>query len=664
MDGISREISELRAHLEEAEDAYYLRDDPVISDHDYDTAMRRLRELEQAHPELDDPASPTHRVGGAPAFSPVAHAVPLQSLQDIFSLDELGEFLRRCMRDGELDEMPACCVEPKIDGLSVALTYELGVFKQGATRGDGVTGEDVTHNLLTVKNLPKTLRDAPERLVVRGEVYMPKPAFEALNGQREREGQPLFANPRNAAAGSLRQLDARVAAKRGLQLLVFNIQEMSLDMPGTHHETLEMMEQWGLPVNSRAVLAGEEAIAAEIGRLGEERAAIPFDMDGAVVKIDDLALRSRLGATSKCPRWAVAYKYPPDQKDTVLLDMLIQVGRTGVLTPKALLEPVRLAGTAVRYATLHNEDFIREKDIRVGDTVRVRKAGEIIPEVIGVVPDGRAERGEPYVFPKLCPACGGAVSREAGEAAIRCLNLSCPAQRLRGLVHFCSRDAMDIEGLGPAGCAALLSRGLIQDAAGLYALNAADIAEMEGFGEQSAANLITAVGKSKTRGLPRLLYALGIRHVGQRAAKLLAENFGSWDALAASDIDALTAVPEIGTAIAASFLAWAALPSSRDLIGKLQGAGIDMTCEISAGSVAGKLMGKTFVVTGTLPHYSRDEAHALIQRHGGRTAGSVSKKTSFVLAGENAGSKLDKAISLGIPVITEDDWLVMVNETE
>ncbi|MCL2031651.1 MAG: NAD-dependent DNA ligase LigA, partial [Oscillospiraceae bacterium] len=453
MDEDLREIASLRETLNAAGDAYYLRDDPIMGDPEYDAAMRRLRELEAAHPELDDADSPTRRVGGAAAFSPVAHAVPLQSLQDIFSFDELGEFLERCARDGGLDKPPVCCVEPKIDGLSVALTYENGVFRQGATRGDSVTGEDVTHNLVTVKNLPKTLRGAPDRLVVRGEGYMPRAAFEALNEQRESDGQPLFANPRNAAAGSLRQLDARVAAGRGLLLSVFNIQDMSGRLPDTHHESFDWMERWGLPVNRRAVLCGREAIAAEIQRLGGERGAVPFDMDGAVVKVDDLALRLRLGSTSKCPRWAVAYKYPPDQKTTMLLDILIQVGRTGVLTPKALLEPVRLAGTSVRYATLHNEDFIREKDIRVGDAVLVRKAGDIIPEVVGVVPppkDADAPRGEEYAFPAECPACGGAVSREAGEAARRCVNLSCPAQRLRGLIHFCSRDAMDIEGLGPA----------------------------------------------------------------------------------------------------------------------------------------------------------------------------------------------------------------------
>ena len=661
MDEVAREIEGLRAELWAANDAYYLRDDPVISDYDYDMAMRHLRELEAAHPELDAEDSPTRRVGGAAAFSPVTHAVPLQSLQDIFSLEELDEFLDRCARAAESDNALLCCVEPKVDGLSVALTYERGVFRQGATRGDGVTGEDVTHNLLTVENLPKTLRGAPERLVVRGEVYMPKTAFEALNGRRESEGKPLFANPRNAAAGSLRQLDAKVAAERGLRLLVFNIQDMSGPWPAAHHETLDQMEAWGLPVIARSALAGKDALAAEIERIGETRGETPFDVDGAVIKIDDLALRGRLGATSKCPRWAVAYKYPPDQKPTTLLDILIQVGRTGVLTPKALLAPVRLAGTTVQYATLHNEDFIREKDIRVGDTVLVRKAGEIIPEVVGVVGTDRGP--EAYSFPETCPVCGGEAARQPGEAAIRCLNLHCPAQRLRGLIHFCSRDAMDIEGLGPAGCELLLSRELVRDAAGLYALKIEDMASLEGFGEQSAQNLIRAIEQSKTRDLSRLLYALGIRHIGQRVAKLLAGRFGSWDALLAADLDALRAIPEIGEAIAASFLAWAALPSSQALIGSLKAAGVRMTADVTDPAPDGVFAGKTLVVTGTLSRMGRDEAHARIERHGGRTSGSVSKKTSFVLAGGNAGSKLDKARQLGVPVLTEEEWWVMIGGT-
>lgn len=656
MDQIAREIENLRQNLTEAADAYYLRDDPVMSDYDYDMTMRRLRELEQMHPELDSPESPTHRVGGAAAFSPVPHAVPLQSLQDVFSEQELIDFFERVTRETELDGFD-CCVEPKIDGLSVALTYENGVFRQGATRGDGLTGEDVTHNLLTIENLPKTLRDAPTRLVVRGEVYMPKTTFEALNEERERDGQPLLANPRNAAAGSLRQLDARVAAKRRLRLLIFNIQEMDITMPAAHSETLALMEQWGLPVISRAVLRGQDAVWREIERLDTFRYELPFDMDGAVVKIDDLALRRRLGTTSKCPRWAVAFKYPPDQKPTLLKEIMIQVGRTGVLTPKALLEPVRLAGTTVQYATLHNEDFIRDRDIRVGDTVLVRKAGEIIPEVLGV--DTDKPRGEEiFVFPSLCPACGGVVLREEDEAATRCVNFTCPAQRLRGLIHFCSRDAMDIEGLGPSGCQTLLSKGLVDGPADLYRLTAADIAALEGFGEKSAENLIKRIEESRARDLYRLIFALGIRHVGVRASKLLAESFLSWDELAAADAASLTTIPEIGTAIAASFQSWVALPSSRELMAALKSAGVRMTGEKRTQSKA--LAGKTVVVTGTLVHFSRDEINALIEQLGGRASGSVSKKTSLVVAGENAGSKLDKAQTLGVSVITEHEFMEMV----
>lgn len=659
MDGTAREIDALRLRLQQANDAYYLRDQPVMSDFEYDTLMRRLREMEAERPDLVRDDSPSRRVGGSAAFSPVPHTTPLQSLQDVFSDQEILDFLARVARDSGL-EVFDCCVEPKIDGLSVALTYENGVFRQGATRGDGLTGEDVTHNLLTVENLPKTLSGAPARFVVRGEIYMPKTTFEALNDQRERDGQPLLANPRNAAAGSLRQLDARVAAQRGLRLLVFNIQEMDNAPFTAHSEALEWLESIGFPVTARAVYQNADDILGEIARLGASRDAFPFDMDGAVVKIDSLALRRDLGTTSKYPRWAVAYKYPPDQKPTVLKEILIQVGRTGVLTPKALLEPVRLAGTTVRYATLHNEDFIRTRDIRPGDTLLVRKAGEIIPEVLEVVTD-QPRGSEPYVFPSVCPACGGPATREEDEAATRCLNLSCPAQRLRGLIHYCSRDAMDIEGLGPSGCETLLTRGLAHTPADLYRLTATELSSLEGYGDKSAENLIARIGESKTRDLSRLLYALGIRHVGVRVSKLLSERFGSWDALTSADTEALTEIPEIGSAIAASFKGWTALPSSRELIESLREAGVRMTGEKRAQGEA--LAGKTLVVTGTLERFSRDEIQALIERHGGRASGSVSKKTSYVLAGENAGSKLEKAQALGVPVITEQEFLEMLHGT-
>ncbi|MDR1735582.1 MAG: NAD-dependent DNA ligase LigA [Oscillospiraceae bacterium] len=653
----SPEIEELRGKLRLANDAYYLRDEPVMTDYDYDMAMRRLRALEQANPEFDSPDSPTHRVGGAAAFSPVRHAVPLLSLQDVFSEGELEDFLDKCAREGA----QSFCAEPKIDGLSVALTYENGVFVRGATRGDGETGEDVTHNLRTVANIPKTLKDAPARAVVRGEVYIPKEVFRALNETREQEGKTLFANPRNAAAGSLRQLDARVAAERGLMALMFNIQDMDGELPPTHHESLELMERWGLPVNNRVTLSGKNAVIEEVRRIGAERERYPFDLDGAVVKVDDIRLRAALGETTKTPRWAVAFKYPPEQKSTVLKDIVIQVGRTGVLTPKAVLTPVRLAGTTVQYATLHNADFIREKDIRIGDTVTVRKAGEIIPEVLGVELGKRPQDARTYVFPAVCPVCGGAVTREEGEAAVRCCNLSCPAQRLRGLIHFCSRDAMDIEGLGPAGCEALLSRGLASDPAGLYALKSSDLADMDGFGEKSAENLLRQIELSKTRGLARLIYALGIRHVGVRASRLIAERVGTWDALCAADTDTLTAIPEIGGAIAASIRAWVDLPSSRELIAALKDAGLDMTAE---KRVTGDILaGKTFVVTGTLPSLSREQAHALIEKNGGRASGSVSKKTSFVLAGEAAGGKLDKAKQFGIPVLTENEFMALLDNS-
>ena len=649
------EITSLREQLRAANDAYYVSDTPIMSDYDYDMAMRRLRELEAASGEPVPEDSPTVKVGGTAAFSPVAHRVPLQSLQDVFSQEELFDFLEK------LEELDAeFCVEPKIDGLSVSLTYENGKFVRGATRGDGQTGEDVTHNLRTIKSLPMTLTDAPASLTVRGEVFMPKSVFEALNAEREANEQAKFANPRNAAAGSLRQLDAAVAAQRGLDILVFNIQEMDGTFPETHRETFELMAQWGFPVNSLCVLRDKEAIFAEIQRIGDHRDGLAFDMDGAVVKVDSIPLRRRIGQTSKTPRWAVAYKYPPEQKPTRLLDIVIQVGRTGVLTPKAVLEPVRLAGTTVQYATLHNEDFISSKDIRIGDMVLVQKAGEIIPEILAVVPDKRPEDAVPYAFPALCPACGAAVQREEGEAAIRCISAQCPAQLLHGLIHFASRDAMDIEGLGSAICELLTTREMVKTAADLYKLKLEDFEGIAGFGQRSAENLLKSIEGSKTQGLSRLLYAQGIRNVGHKASRLFAEAYGSWEALSAAAEEELTAIPEIGPVIARNLRQWMDLPASAALMRELGELGLDMTAEKRV--VGDKLVGLTFVVTGTLNRFSRDEIHAMIEKHGGKPSGSVSKKTSYLVAGEAAGSKLKKAQDLNVPVLTEDEFLALVDE--
>ena len=653
-----QEILALRQELEEANYQYYVLDAPQMSDYDFDHKLRRLEELEAKHPELDTPDSPTRRVGGAVAdgFAEVTHPVPLESLQDVFSLEELGEFGQRveeALPDGvEYD------VEPKVDGLSVALEYENGVFVRGATRGDGRVGEDVTENLRTVRSIPLRLPESLPRLIVRGEVYMPKQVFEALNADLEVQGKPLFANPRNAAAGSLRQHDPRIAAARKLDIQVFNIQLAEGKTFQTHAETLEYLKSQHFKVIPHETCATIEEVGERIAAIGDGRENYPFDIDGAVVKVNDLSQRTVLGSTAKFPRWAAAYKYPPEQKPSKVVDIVVQVGRTGVLTPKAVVEPVRLAGTTVTNATLHNQDFIAEKDIRIGDTVLVQKAGEIIPEIVAVLKDRRPEGTEPYLLPTVCPVCGAPVARDEDGAHIRCTGAECPAQLLRHLTHFASRDAMDIEGLGPAVVEGLVNAGLVKGPGDLYALKAEDVANLERMGKKSADNLIAAIERSKENDLSRLLFAFGIRQVGQKAGQVLARQFGSLDALMAADVETLTAVPDIGGITAQSIVDWFRSEQSRHLIETLRAAGVNF--ESHAAPVGDALAGKTFVLTGTLEQFTRDEAKAMIEAQGGKVSGSVSKKTGYVVAGEAAGSKLRKAQELGIPVLSESDLLTML----
>ena len=650
----------LRLELNQAGYEYYVLDAPTMSDYDYDHKLRQLEELEAKYPDSVSADSPTQRVGGAPldSFAQVQHPVPLESLQDVFDFEELAAFDQRVKA-----VVPGAVytVEPKVDGLSVALEYVDGVFVRGATRGDGNVGEDVTENLRTIRSIPMRLpEESRGRLIVRGEVYMPKKVFHALNEQREKMGENLFANPRNAAAGSLRQLDPKIAASRKLDIAVFNVQLADGENFETHQQTLEYLRRQKFKVIPYRLCDAMGEVTAHITSVGENREEYPFDIDGAVVKVNSLSERAELGSTAKFPRWAAAYKYPPEEKATKLLDIVVQVGRTGVLTPKAVLEPVRLAGTTVTYATLHNQDFITERDIRIGDTVMVRKAGEIIPEVLGVVSEMRPEGAVAYRLPENCPVCGAPVAREADGAHIRCTGAECPAQLLRTIAHFASRDAMDIEGLGIAVVETLVEAGLVKTPGDLYFLKEEDLVGLEHMGKKSAQNLLTAIEKSKSQDLSRLLFSFGIRQIGQKAGKVLAARFGTLDALCEASLDDLTAVDDIGTVTAQSVLNWFADPQSRHLIERLRQAGVNMTAAEQENDQ--RFAGKTFVLTGTLERFTRSEATEMIESRGGKASGSVSKKTSFVVAGEAAGSKLRKAQELGIPVLTEDEFLAMVNE--
>ena len=653
-----KEIVKLRRELEYHSKLYYVLDAPVISDYEYDMMMNRLKALEALHPELITPDSPTQRIGGEALsqFEQVRHQVPLESLTDVFSYEELFAFGDRM--DGALTEKHDYTVEPKIDGLSMSLEYENGVFVRGATRGDGYVGENVTENLRTVRSLPLHIENAPERLVVRGEVYMSKKVFEELNAEREINGEPLLANPRNAAAGSMRQLDPKVAASRRLDIICFNMQYSSDGGYTTHAETLDAMRDMGFPVVTYTRYDNIRDCVERIEWLGENRGELPYDMDGAVIKINSLEQRALLGSTAKAPRWAVAFKYPPEKKESRVLDIVVQVGRTGVLTPKVIVEPVRLAGTTVSAATLHNQDNIDRLDLRIGDTVLLQKAGEIIPEVLSVNRSKRPEGTEPFIMPSVCPECGSPVVRDEDGAALRCTSPECPAQRLRNIAHFASREAMDIEGLGISVCELLINNGLVSSAADLYYLEPQSVAMLERMGDKSAGNLIAAIEKSKSAGLSRLICALGIRQVGQKAAKVLASRFDDLDSLMAADAEALTKIPDIGSITAAFITEWFANPQSRHLIERLREAGVDFTSHEEKKD--GRFEGLTFVLTGTLGSFTRDEASEIIESYGGKTSSSVSKKTSYVLAGENAGSKLTKAESLGIKIISEADFADMI----
>ena len=653
------EIRELRERLNQNAYLYYVLDSPGLSDYEYDMLNRRLVQLETEHPEEITPDSPTQRVGGyaLSTFAAVTHPVPLESLQDSFSESEVADF------DAKVREKLShveYSVEPKVDGLSIALEYRDGKFVQGATRGDGKVGEDVTENLRTIRSLPKELPDKLPRLIVRGEVYMSKEVFARLNAEREENGEAHFANPRNAAAGSLRQQDPKVAAKRHLDVAIFNLQLAEGKSFSTHSETLDYLRSQGFPVIPNLVVTELEDALEEIRRIGRDRAELPFDMDGAVVKLNSLSDREILGSTSKVPRWAIAFKYPPEEKESVVEDIVVQVGRTGVLTPKAVLSPVRLAGTTVTNATLHNQDFITEKDIRVGDTVLVRKAGEIIPEVVRVLPEKRPEGAMPYHLPTSCPVCGAPVYREPGESATRCTGAECPAQLLRNLCHFTSREAMDIDGVGPAVLEQMVNAGLVHNAADLYSLTVQDIAQLDRMGDKSARNAVHAIEESRSRDLSKLLCALGIRQIGAKAAQVLARHFGSFDALAAATEEELTAIDDVGGITAKCLRQWLESPQSQDLISRLKAAGVNMECHDMP--TADTLTGKTFVLTGTLSSLGRKEAEEAIARLGGKASGSVSKKTSYVVAGEEAGSKLRKAQELGIPVLSEAEFLAMIGQ--
>ena len=651
------ELQQLQKQLNQANYEYYVQDSPTMSDYEYDHKLRRLEDLEALHPELVTPDSPTQRVGGKAleSFSQVTHAVPLESLQDVFDFDELHAFDQRVK-----SVVPGATyvVEPKVDGLSVALEYLDGLFVRGATRGDGRVGEDVTENLRTIRSIPMRIPNAPAHLIVRGEVFMPKKVFHALNEERERRGEGLFANPRNAAAGSLRQLDPKIAASRKLDILIFNVQSIEGNEFETHLETLEYLNEKNFKVIPYRTAASLDDVTRFITEIGQNRDTFQFDIDGAVVKVNRLSEREELGSTAKFPRWAAAYKYPPEVKPSRLIDIVVQVGRTGVLTPKAVLEPVRLAGTTVTNATLHNQDFISEKDIRIGDTVLVRKAGEIIPEVLSVVPEKRPEEAVPYLLPTHCPVCGAPVARDLDGAHIRCTGAECPAQLLRNITHYASRDAMDIEGLGIAVVELLINDGLIKTPGDLYFLEEDAVAKLNRMGKKSAQNLMQAIEKSKEQDLSRLIYAFGIRQVGQKAGKVLAARFKTLDALQRATLEELTAVDDIGLITAQSILDWMSSPQSQHLIQCLKDAGVNMTAAEQGSDQ--RFSGMTFVLTGSLERFTRDEASAMIEARGGKSSGSVSKKTTYVVAGEAAGSKLRKAQELGIPVLTEEEFLQLL----
>lgn len=653
-----KRAEELRAVIERNNRLYYDQDAPELEDFEYDQLTRELKEIEKTFPELVTASSPTQHVGGTAStkFAKVAHAVKMESLQDAFSYEELREFDARVREAGV---SPEYVVEAKIDGLSVSLEYENGVFVRGSTRGDGVVGEDVTENLATIRDIPHTLQGAPEFLEVRGEVYMPHAAFLALREQQELEDKTPFKNPRNAAAGSLRQKDAKITAYRGLSIFVFNLQRVQGRVFSRHSETLDYIKSLGFPVSPRYnVYHSIEDAIAEIQRIGEMRGTLEFDIDGAVIKVNDLAARSALGSTNKFPRWAIAFKYPPEVKESVVRDIEVTVGRTGVLTPTAVFDPIFLAGTSVARANLHNGDIIGSLDVRIGDTIQVRKAGDIIPEVIGVARHG--EGTVPYRMPDRCPSCGAPVVHLEDEAALRCVNPECPAQALRNLIHFASRNAMAIDGLGEAVARQLIDKGLVHTVADLYTLTREQILTLDKFKAKSAGNLLAAIENSRKNNLDKLVFGLGIRNIGDKAAALLAEHFGSMEKLRQASAEQVSSIDGFGGVMAQSVVEFFAKEGTGDLLEHLAQAGVNMEWHGEKKGTA--LAGKTVVVTGTLPTLSRQEAEALIVRNGGKASGSVSRRTAYVLAGEAAGSKLTKAQNLGIPVIDEAEFFRIIGQ--
>lgn len=645
--------SELRNFLNFHSKKYYVDDDPQISDFEYDKALRELEDLESEFPSLVTQDSPTQRVGGMAdnRFEPVEHAVPMESLQDAFSFEELKAF------DARIDGDVTYVVEPKIDGLSVSLEYRDGMFVRGSTRGDGQVGEDVTANLRTIKAIPLKLEEKIPFLEVRGEVYMPRNVFLSLVEKQELNGEKPFKNPRNAAAGSLRQKNSKIAAERNLSIFIFNIQQIEGKEITSHKQSLDYLKALGFrTVPFYNEYSNFDDVLTEIDRIGNERGNLPFDIDGAVIKVNNFEKRKQLGSTSKFPKWAVAYKYPPEEKETKLIDVEVNVGRTGVLTPVAVLEPVLLAGSTVSRATMHNEDFIKEKGIGIGDTVIVRKAGDIIPEIVSVSKKG--EDTQTFEMPRICPSCGSVASREEDEAAIRCSNPQCPAQLLRNIIHFCSRDAMDIEGLGESVAEVLVNEGLIKNAADIYYLKEEQILSLERFAEKSAKNLIEAIAKSKENDLSKLLFALGIRHIGAKAAKLLAVNFGTMEKLMNATAEEISLIDGFGDIMAESAAEFFSLQPTIKMIEELINAGVNMN---SLSEVKdNRFQGMTFVLTGTLPTMSRAEASEIIEGFSGKTSSSVSKKTTYVLAGEDAGSKLTKAQNLGVTIINEEEFKNMI----
>lgn len=653
-------IKELKDILNKSGYEYYVLDNPTMSDFEYDRLMQELIKLEGEFPEFATADSPTQRVGGevADGFAEVVHTVQMQSLADVFSKDELYEFDSR-VRAALGDESVEYVTEMKIDGLSVSLEYENGLFTRGSTRGNGFVGEDITQNLKTIPGIPLKLNEPLPFIEVRGEVYMPEKSFLRLNEQREASGEPVFANPRNAAAGSLRQLDSRIAAERKLDIFVFNLQRIEGKELSSHSQSIEYLASLGFKViPERDVYTNIDDAYKEVLRIGESRGELAFDIDGAVVKVNSFAQREFLGSTSKTPKWAAAYKFPAEQKQTELLDIILQVGRTGAVTPNAVLDPVRIAGSTVSRATLHNIDNIKDKDIRIGDTVIIEKAGDIIPAVVGVVKEKRPANSAPFEMPKVCPICGEPLVREEGEAAVRCINPNCSAQQLRAVIHFVSKAAMNIDGLGASIVEQLLDKKLINDCSDIYYLNFDNVISLDGFAEKSANNLIAAISESKKSGLDRVLFGLGIRMIGSRAAQILAAHFGNIDPLMSASVDELSSISEIGTKMAQSIVEYFKQDKSLYIIERLRAAGVDLT--YTSTQKGNNFDGKIFVLTGTLPTLKRNDAKKLIESYGGKVSGSVSKNTDFVVAGEEAGSKLDKALSLGIKVLSEAELTEML----